>query len=57
MCHYRALTAKLGIEIHLEAYLKCRGKLELVHSPREHGGPQLITMGHGSVNYPDGSVI
>jgi hypothetical protein len=46
-----------GIEILLEAYLKFRRLLERVHSPPEHGGPQLIIMGHGSVDDPDGQVI
>ena len=34
-----------------------RQKLEALDSPPIDGGPQLIIMGHGSIDDPDGTVI
>lgn len=47
----------IGIEDLLAAYLEFRQKLETLDSPPPDGGPQLIIMGHGSVDDPDGTVI
>jgi hypothetical protein len=41
----------------LEAYLKFRQMLEASDSPPLDNGPQLIIMGHGSVDDPDGTMI
>jgi hypothetical protein len=47
----------LGIDVLLEAYLQFRQALEKLDSPPENGGPQMIIMGHGSVDDPDGTRI
>jgi hypothetical protein len=46
-----------GIPDLLEAYLDFRKRLSKLDNPPEDGGPQLIIMGHGSVDDPDGTVI
>ncbi len=46
-----------GIEDLLAAYLEFRQKLENVKQPPADGGPQMIIMGHGSVDDPDGTTI
>ena len=46
-----------GIDHLLEAYLQFRQKLQDMDEPPKDGGPQLIVMGHGSVDDPDGTVI
>ena len=47
----------IGIDVLLEGYLKFRQQLEKLDNPPDDGGPQLIIMGHGSVDDPDGTVI
>ncbi len=47
----------LGIEDLLEAYLIFRQKLYALERPPTDGGPQMIIMGHGSIDDPDGTVI
>ena len=47
----------LGIEDLLAAYLEFRQRLDKSKNPPIDGGPQLIIMGHGSIDDPDGSVI
>lgn len=41
----------------MEAYLLFRQELEQADNAPKDGGPQLIIMGHGSVDDPDGTVI
>lgn len=47
----------IGIDDLLAAYLEFREKLERIPSAPIDGGPQLIIMGHGSVDDPDGTMI
>lgn len=47
-----------GIDILLEAYLQFRNRLDRDDSSEcNEGIPQLIIMGHGSVDDPDGTRI
>lgn len=46
-----------GIDVLLKAYLEFRQKLEESESPPLDNGPQLIIMGHGSIDDPDGSWV
>ncbi len=57
ICQIARFDPSKGIEYLLEAYLQFRQKLEQMDNPPEDGGPQLIIMGHGSVDDPDGTVI
>ncbi|ORX40487.1 trehalose synthase [Kockovaella imperatae] len=57
ICQIARFDPSKGIDVLLEAYLKFRQKLEKSSFPPEDGGPQLIIMGHGSVDDPDGTMI
>ena len=57
ICQVARFDPSKGIEDLLAAYLEFRQKLDALPSPPIDGGPQLIIMGHGSVDDPDGSVI
>jgi len=57
ICQIARFDPSKGIEDLLEAYLLFRQKLEKQEHPPADGGPQLIIMGHGSVDDPDGTVI
>lgn len=48
---------RVGIDILLKAYLEFRQKLEECENPPLDNGPQLIIMGHGSIDDPDGSWV
>ncbi|WVQ94959.1 hypothetical protein IAU59_002049 [Kwoniella sp. CBS 9459] len=57
ICQIARFDPSKGIDDLLAAYLQFRKKLENSDKPPVDGGPQLIIMGHGSVDDPDGSVI
>ena len=46
-----------GIDDLLAGYLDFRKRLLRSDTPPKDGGPQLIIMGHGSVDDPDGTVV
>ena len=57
ICQVARFDPSKGIDHLLEAYLQFRQKLQDMDEPPKDGGPQLIVMGHGSVDDPDGTVI
>ncbi|WWC64868.1 uncharacterized protein I303_107482 [Kwoniella dejecticola CBS 10117] len=57
ICQIARFDPSKGIDDLLAAYLEFRKKLENSDKPPVDGGPQLIIMGHGSVDDPDGSWI
>lgn len=57
ICQIARFDPSKGIDDLLAAYLKFRQKLEELDNPPADGGPQLIIMGHGSVDDPDGTRI
>ncbi|ORY25443.1 hypothetical protein BCR39DRAFT_544106 [Naematelia encephala] len=57
VCQIARFDPSKGIEDLLAAYLEFRQKLDALDRPPIDGGPQLIIMGHGSVDDPDGTVI
>ena len=57
ICQVARFDPSKGIDDLLAAYLQFRQKLQKMDEPPEDGGPQLIIMGHGSVDDPDGTVI
>lgn len=54
---YQSKLMQLGYPDLLKAYLGFRQKLKDTNNPARGGGPQLIIMGHGSVDDPDGTMI
>ncbi|WVN90064.1 uncharacterized protein L203_105299 [Cryptococcus depauperatus CBS 7841] len=57
VCQIARFDPSKGIDILLKAYLEFRQKLENHPTPPLNGGPQLIIMGHGSIDDPDGAWI
>ncbi|WWC91987.1 uncharacterized protein L201_006941 [Kwoniella dendrophila CBS 6074] len=57
ICQIARFDPSKGIDDLLAAYLQFRKKLEDSPKPPVDGGPQLIIMGHGSVDDPDGTWI
>ncbi|WVQ83736.1 hypothetical protein IAT38_005880 [Cryptococcus sp. DSM 104549] len=57
ICQIARFDPSKGIDDLLEAYLLFRQKLENSDRPPLDNGPQLIIMGHGSVDDPDGTWI
>ncbi|KAK8853482.1 hypothetical protein IAR55_004189 [Kwoniella newhampshirensis] len=57
VCQIARFDPSKGIDDLLAAYLEFRQKLEASDSPPLDNGPQLIIMGHGSVDDPDGAWI
>ncbi|OCF61516.1 trehalose synthase [Kwoniella mangroviensis CBS 10435] len=57
VCQIARFDPSKGIDDLVAAYLQFRKKLENSAKPPVDGGPQLIIMGHGSVDDPDGSWI
>ncbi|OWZ62460.1 hypothetical protein AYX14_05083 [Cryptococcus neoformans] len=57
VCQIARFDPSKGIDILLKAYLEFRQKLEECENPPLDNGPQLIIMGHGSIDDPDGSWV
>ncbi|WVQ75698.1 hypothetical protein IAR50_005328 [Cryptococcus sp. DSM 104548] len=57
ICQIARFDPSKGIDVLLKAYLEFRQKLEKSPDPPLDGGPQLIIMGHGSIDDPDGTWI
>ncbi|WVR09670.1 hypothetical protein IAU60_006745 [Kwoniella sp. DSM 27419] len=57
ICQIARFDPSKGTDDLLAAYLQFRQKLEESDKPPVDGGPQLIIMGHGSVDDPDGTMI
>jgi hypothetical protein len=54
---YDNLTDDSGIDDLLAAYLSFRKKIQDLPESHHDSAPQLIIMGHGSIDDPDGTVI
>lgn len=57
ICQIARFDPSKGIPDLVRAFLEFRNKLDETDSTRIDGAPQLIIMGHGSIDDPDGTVV
>lgn len=57
ICQIARFDPSKGIPDLIKAFLEFRNKLDETDSAPIDGAPQLIIMGHGSIDDPDGTVV